>query len=159
MDFKKTTWKVTKFCLSARKGNDKLSLKAHPASFQRVLTGPYTPFLLPQVLRLKISQYLAMKIFSEVAIKRLVLAFANTVAPTCILFHFTIRKLLELPHPHDTSTSLFLIWVNFFYFCLSGIDFWWFSYFPCFHLNVGKLSSRGSWKHPSPIFLRRQENR
>lgn len=48
-----------------------------------------------------------MKIFSEVAIKRLVLAFANTVGPTCILFHFTIRKLLELPHPHNTSTSLF----------------------------------------------------
>lgn len=89
MEFKKSTWKVTKFYLAARKGNDEQSSRAHPASFQRVpLTQLHTPFLSSQVPELKISQHLAiLKILSAVAIKRLVLASVNRVAHTCVSFY------------------------------------------------------------------------
>ena len=93
--------------------------------FQRaLLTRLPTPFLLPQVLKLKIFKHLAiLKTLSEVPIKRLVLASANTAAGTSILFYLE-RKFIELPASPTTPQLLFFYMCKFFfYFCLSGIGF------------------------------------
>lgn len=85
--------------------------------FQRVLTGCIHPSC-PQVMKLKISKHLATQnIFSDVAIKRPLLASANVVADMSILFYHE-RKFIELAltHPHDTSTSLFYMCKCFLFF-------------------------------------------
>jgi len=93
--------------------------------FQRAQqTGLHTSFLLPQVLKLKVFEHLEiLKIFCEVAIKRLVLTSVNIVADTSILFYLE-RKFIELAPPANTHTHpqhlnfslslFFFIPVNFF---------------------------------------------
>ena len=84
--------------------------------FQRAqLTGLSAPFLLPQVLKLKISKHLEILKTHWVAIKRWVLASANTAADTSILLYLErmFTKLSPHPLPHNTSTSLFYVKILF----------------------------------------------
>lgn len=88
--------------------------------FQRaLLTRLPTPFLLLQVLKLKIFKHLAiLKILSEVPIKRLVLASANTAAGTSVLFYLE-RKFIELQASPTAPQLLFFYMCKFFFLLLS----------------------------------------
>lgn len=102
---------LTSACLQRRKMTSSPEEQAQ-LPFQRVLIGLHPLPSRFQVLKLKISKPLEiLVIFSEVAIKRLVLASAKVVVDTSILFLFTHeRNFIELvfTHLHGTSTSLFL---------------------------------------------------
>lgn len=95
--------------------------------FQRAqLTGLSTPFLLPQVLKLKISKHLEILKTLWVAIKRRVLASANIAADTSILFYLE-RMFTELSPPHSPTTPQLLFFMCKILFSTSVFQEWLFS--------------------------------
>lgn len=98
--------------------------------FQRAqLTALSTPFLLPQVLKLKISKHLEILKTPWVAIKTRALAPANIAADTSVLFYFILREcsLSCLLTSSPTTPQLLFFMRKKFFFSTSVFQEWLFS--------------------------------